>query len=485
MRSIKFHFLAPVWGEAYTDVFLKAALPSHLAPNNLGAFDRNVDKYKIYTTSKDAITIQQSPVYSKLTETIETEIHFIDDYIKEYGNKYDLFALCHSLGIKEAVEDDTALVFLGADFFFSDGSFANMRKMAMAGKRAVIITGYRVTKTFWPQFVETSYSERDGCISISPRELVKVSLPHIHPQSKALFWDSPSFHGWPACLYWNVPGEGIIVRGAHLMPLMINPVMRDQSLTPGEGMAIDGNDYLMRAVPDYSNVYIVEDSDEIAYLSFEHQQSDYPNPPPNKSSITEVALWIKEHCVPYFINYLNAKIRYHVSDPSSQWEKVEQTSDEVIDSIRACLEFYESVPNAHKELEEHKNQLSALAATVRNLLIDNAQVHNKLGEELCKAGSAQEAEEALQKALSLVPNLAITHANLAILHWKGNRIEEAIKHIRHAIQLEPQNRDVISKSIMILEALDQVESAIQLADQYLKNNTDNEIQAKLERMHLT
>jgi tetratricopeptide (TPR) repeat protein len=483
------HFITVVWGEEYTDIFLKVTIPSQLSRGNLPSFcyrGKLPNTYKIYTTSKDAEIIQNTPVYSKLSATINTEIHLIDDlnvYSEDRTDKYDAVTICYGRAIAEASKDKSAIILLWPDAAYADGTFANLQKIAMTGKRVVAISGIRtIAETFIPTLLEHYYSETDFSLSIPPRELVKLSLEHIHPESRTLFWDSSQFNGWPAYLYWDVNQEGVLQRGMHFHPLMIIPLEGYEPLSPAGGLGIDGLDYIARMCPDYNDVYVVEDSDEIYIVAVDHLKHPISQYLSNKSSALQVASWARKYANSYHLKFFGHKIRYHYTDLSPQWEEIEQASDKVVDAILACLEFFEKVPDASEEISRLRVERRALTSGFVKSRLDGAFAYNRLGEELYKMGRVEEAEAALLKAYELVPNLPEVHNNLAVLYWEYGNPLKADEHIRRAVQLNPQNPDAVVNCALIQEALGETEQAIQLLEHYLVTHEDEGIRNELERM---
>ncbi len=286
---MNFHFVTGVWGDSYADLFLNVALPNHISSGNLGTFHgRDGSVYKIYTTSKDAERIKNSPVFSKLAGIMSAEIVLIDDVNVEI--KHSAQMECHRRAIRAADRDGAILVFLSPDSIWSDGTFANLARLAAAGKRAVMVAGIRLVKeTFVPVFLEGYYSKADLTASISSRELVKLALDHLHPITKSLFWGSREFNpGWPSHLYWQVNKEGLLARCFHLHPLMVNPYER--SVLPLT--TIDG-DYIFLACPNPDDWYVVEDSDEIVGCEISSLSQNAGDIAPNSSSIIELATWAK------------------------------------------------------------------------------------------------------------------------------------------------------------------------------------------------
>ncbi len=448
MSPVIFHFITPVWGEKYTKQFLEVSLPCQLSPRNLGSFrDRTVsDKYNIYTTSEDAATIKAAPVFPKLLETIHTEIHLIDKDIEELKrnkeNKYDLLTICHSRGIREALKEQAAFVSLCADMLFSDGSFASLQALVENGKRLVAVGSYRVVSdTFVPVLQEKFYSINDYTISVPPADFVELSLNHIHQDTKSACVNGASFcDHWPAHIYWQVPEGGIIQRGLHLHPLMIFPTSSHATLDPSAGMGIDGYDYMARAVPNYDDVYVVNDSDILTMVSLQAFDR-FSAPYPYKFSTLQAASWIKKHCASYHVNFLKTKIRFHREKISPKWHKVEKDSDRVVANIFACLEFFDKMPEVYNEIETHRqscstqtnNRIIEIAITKR----EDAIAHFKLGLELNNQSKFKEAIEAFLHAIKLIPDDPDLYNHLGIALFQLKDIKRAEKVFLSAIKLSP------------------------------------------------
>ncbi|MBI5741875.1 MAG: tetratricopeptide repeat protein [Nitrospirae bacterium] len=456
INTIKFHFITPVWGNKFTRTFLDLSLPSQLSEGNIRSLDRSTGhKYKIFTTSEDALTIRESRSYKILGGLMETEIHIIDDAVSKFHsgkiNRYDVMTLCHGRGIMEAARDQAAIVSLSADLIFSNGSISNMHKIASSGKRVIAIGGYRMTlDTFGPALLKDYYLADEGSIGITSREMIRLSLEHIHPDSEILFWGNRNFlNDWPAYLYWHVPGEGVVQRGIHLSPIMINPAVRNEVLAPESGMGIDGYDYMMRAVPDYNDFHIVDDSDEITCFSM------HPLPasgePPYEANILDIAAWIMKHCCDCHVKFLDTTLRFHHSDLSREWKAVEAESDRTVEAIRTTLDFLKKTPDTWKALEalkaEHGRRnglINELSRVVVKLNSESAVAYNKLGEELYKSGQVRDAELNFNNAVALVPNFDIAHSNLAVLCWENGEHDKAIKHVEYAYRLSPKDPAVMN-----------------------------------------
>ena len=329
------HFITVVWGAAYSELYLDVVLPSQLSPGNLLYFrDEGVRAaYKIYTKREDSERIRQAAIFSELSAVLPVEIILIDDV--NIGEKYEALAECHRRAIKSADEACAALVFLSPDSIWSDGTFRNLCRAAAAGTQAVMVSGVRVVKeTFVPAYAICHRGNGRASTGIQARELVKLSLDHLHPVTRSLFWDSAHFSTWPSHLYWAVDREGFVARCFHLHPLMVNPSRR--GLLPRN--TID-DDYIALACPDPVALHVVEDSDELVGCEIS-EYNQFGSFPPRKSSALAVALWAKYHARANHVSFSRRTIRFHHADLSERWRQAESRSDSVMNSIYFFLRFY-------------------------------------------------------------------------------------------------------------------------------------------------
>ena len=333
-KSQGFHFINVVWGQDYTKFFLDFSLPTQLSQGNLLAF-RSIkgSVYTIYTTPEDAKNILKSPVYSLLSKIIETKIKVFttDGYMGTQG-LYRRMNLCHQASVLEANQNNSIMVILYPDSVWSDGSFAKLIELSELGKRAVLVASYRTNKeTLVPQLINYSQAQKESIsLSINARDLVKISLSSLHPITDSLFSDSQNFSSWPSHIYWRVDNEGFLARCFHLHPLMINPQIKN-ILPKG---TVDG-EFISQCIPDISDVYIVDDSDEltvceVSNLHHHNNVTIQDNTPINISQIRE---WVPVNATLQHRFALLKKIRIHTDKISDKWQQIENDSDKIIDQI--------------------------------------------------------------------------------------------------------------------------------------------------------
>jgi hypothetical protein len=373
---MKFHFINAVWGDSYTDAFLKVCLPSQLSPGNLPAWPaREQSVYRIFTTAHDAGVIEQSAAYATLARTLPTEIVTIDQHIVR--NKYLAMNGCHGQAIREADKAGAGIIFLAPDVVCADGMFRALGKLAATGKRLVAIGMFRIVKeTFFPAFLR-EHADAAGCTAtISPRRLVEMGLKHMHPDSRCFFSNSGAVPEWCSNLYWEVPGEGVLGRFFHLHPLLINPSKKGIEL----GQKTLDSDYVWEACPDAADVYVVQDSDELCMCEFSSAAQRY-FPCGAELRAARVAVWAALHANEQHQRFVRHRIALHTCDRSPRWQAAEQESDLFIDTaLRLMDELPEELLTLLVESRDREQEKEAMihqlhtAATERLRVIEEQQI---------------------------------------------------------------------------------------------------------------
>jgi hypothetical protein len=259
-----FHAVTHVWGRSYLDLFLNVCIPNQLAPGNIPALPAG-SRYRILTRAIHQQEIDAHPQVRALRDVIPVDIVPIDSLEKglSVDGGYELMIACHQLAVADSLQADAAILFLSADLVLSSQAIAAVVARHRQGFRAVVTTGLRLNRE---SFV-ARLSEPDVQIgALSPRELVAMALPHLHQHTLSMFADADPFNRFPVAVYWRAGSEGLVARGLHLHPLLVDP--QDRRLPVG---TVDGA-YLSQAVPDRSLVHVVTDSDE--FQMFELTQSE-------------------------------------------------------------------------------------------------------------------------------------------------------------------------------------------------------------------
>jgi hypothetical protein len=334
----KTHIIMAVWGQDYLNAFLNVSLPSQLSPGNLPALEKmDGIQYNIFTTEEDGAIIRQHPAFTRLASLVKTEIIFFKRIAGE--DKFAPLMRLHNQAIKKADLENAALIFLSPDFVLSDGTLGRLIQLKKEGYRAVLLLTLRlIRETFIPDLLSNFPPGEDQSITIAPRELSRIALGHLHPIEQTYYWKK-KLSSFPIHAYWPVDDEGLVARCFFLHPIMVNPLIK--FIFPK--ITIDA-DYLDLVCPDYSKIYFVRDSDEIACFELTGQSVPDANAkdPPLKASAWSCAKWSKIHANPVFASPLHhycfqVPIRIHREKFSPKWMRQENVSRRIARRVKWFL----------------------------------------------------------------------------------------------------------------------------------------------------
>jgi hypothetical protein len=175
-----------------------------------------------------------------------------------------------------------------------------------------------VSESFLPSFDRDHVPSDLPAITIPPRQLMALTLRHMHPLQCAYLRDSPQFPFHPEYVFWPVPGEGLLMRSLATTVLVFHAA--EYPLNPHFSLAEVKN-------PD--EVAFVTDSDEMAAISltplvkdrdwyFEEQRAD----------LDEIGAWWIRFDGPAHQALSRQQFRFHAG-PSSEaaWRAVERQAD--------------------------------------------------------------------------------------------------------------------------------------------------------------
>jgi hypothetical protein len=261
----RFHHVMVVWGATYTDLFLRACLPTLLSPGNIPALAGNGGStFNIYTTDADAVRMDGHPAIARLRRYIAVRFHVIDRHGEARlftDNRYDMATAFHRHAYGLALAEDAVLVFFCPDILLADGSISALERRIAAGYDTVLVSGPRMALESVEPWLKTRFTD-DGGLTLSADELVRIGLRSLHPQSRGSLWGSRQFNSdWPSQLFWPDGDDLLVAHCWQLHPMAIRPRRRSTVFH----QTIDG-DFLARAIRDGQRVHIVQDSREFCVL---------------------------------------------------------------------------------------------------------------------------------------------------------------------------------------------------------------------------
>jgi len=284
-RSSTFHAMTYVWGRDDLEVLFTVCLARQLAPGNMSALPEG-SRYRILTQPVHQAEIDAHPHVRTLRGILPVDIVPIEASHKRFAapGSYELMNACQRQALRDAFAAGAAMLFLPANFVFSDGAISTVIRRHREGHRAVVATSLRVNReTFLQRF-----GEPVGRATLSPRELVAMALPHLHADTLTMFADARPFSAFPLAVYWRVGDEGVVARALDLHPLMVDPV---HPLLPGG--TIDGR-YLRDTVRVHALVHVVTDSDELQMFELIEKDRRAPSARGAGASVWRSAVVVQE-----------------------------------------------------------------------------------------------------------------------------------------------------------------------------------------------
>ena len=311
--------LLPLWGEVYIERFLRAALPSWLAPGNLPALAAHLPTEMVLLTSAgDVQFFQKNMGFQKIKSILPVQFHIIDHLIT--GNNYSItITLSYIEAMKALGADmlDTCFFYLVADYIIADGSLAYVLSRMMAGYDAVQVGNFQVTEktakpwqagqiTTLPEWADALpprellrrgqrwVRKSPEVIAVPPRQLLRWALRHLHPATVANTVNFGIIRNiYPNRLFWRADGCTLIGRFFLMHMICIRPQIMDFTI----GASCDYS-FVTEMCPG-GNVEIITDSDN--YLVIEMQphshESNFVRPGPHKSErglVRSLSEWTTE-----------------------------------------------------------------------------------------------------------------------------------------------------------------------------------------------
>lgn len=351
---LKFNIIYAVWGDAYIDAMVRVTIPSLLFSDNLPALaERHQCKVVFFTRTNEEEKIRTAPSVVKLASVATLEFHHFDP--DAAPNMYMAMSDAHHRAGLAAMAEG-ALVIIGCpDAIHSNGTFAAVGRYAEQGKVAVMCPGPRlVQETALPILAEIV---RDR--PISGRELVALTLEHVHPETARHFVDSPDFCTFPTFCMWRLGTEGMLVRSFHLHPLMID-LSRLDSLDSLKEQTIDGA-LLGHALGDWADVHVETDTDNICLCTlaprgvsnFESRHEPFDIELVRKSAHSRVVNDLHRF-------FFTKSLKLHTVDLDTRWDELEQSTVWILEEIKVP-----PTPEPPVELQRPKSWLPRLVDRIR------------------------------------------------------------------------------------------------------------------------
>ncbi|XPV68870.1 MAG: hypothetical protein ACNI25_16415 [Halarcobacter sp.] len=246
------HFIVPVWGESYTELFLKFCLPSLLASKNLPFLDNKNNIFTICTEEAQSETIIENKYYKKLTELMEVNLEFIDDillqeeaYSSEFRcqNHFKKMTKAHNRAIKLSKDREIIYSFIMPDNIFYDGSISNVVKLIDDSTQVVYAYGLHINEEELYESLEQLDVIDEGIINIDGFSLASLSSKRLHIASSKSLIDSKPF--LPNGNLFLKEKNQMLLKLCYLHPFLVLPKKKGMFIPPDS--TFDDGDYVNKS----------------------------------------------------------------------------------------------------------------------------------------------------------------------------------------------------------------------------------------------
>jgi hypothetical protein len=335
-----FYFIVALWGAEFRSFFINLLLPTLLAPGNIPSLaNKSGSRFLIATTRSDWIALQDEPLMAVLRSYIQVVVIDIPD-VAPGDDKFVVMTRAHKLAADLAITAKAFGIFLCPDTLLSDGAMHHLQDRAAAGAKVVLIAALRhEQENFLTDLYASPKYVTDKPLVFSPRELMELSLRHLHPQVIRRDFDSDEFAIIPGFCVWRAPDHnGLILHNTRWGPLLFSygdlNVHHSASTYAGEGHVSVDDDYVYRNYGISDDIQVVTDSDEITYISLTSTRELAKEATTAGSLSKRICLRINVFSGimdPLQWKLFRLHIRLHTGDLTSAWKAKETEIDGVLD----------------------------------------------------------------------------------------------------------------------------------------------------------
>jgi hypothetical protein len=357
--------LMPVWGYQFVGRFLEFCLPTLLAPNNIPAIARELPcRFVLLSSVADEPIIRSHPAWQKLERHCACEIRAIDDLIT-HGNHTATITLAFERALRQSGDTmrDTCFIFLMSDYLVADGSLKTALHRIQAGAGAVLAGNFQIIAEDAAPLLRQRIDLESHEIVLSPRDLVRWSLAHLHPATVANIVNFGLTHNdHTNRLFWRVDENCLIGRFYLMHPIAIHPETSD---------FVVGSSWDYSFVPELcpsGNIATLTDSDDYLVVELQRRDYEWENLRPGPVIAAELAQSLAEWTTDYHRRNVAQTVVFHADDRPADLAQFIARSDAFVESVRQSLA---AAPLSHRR---HPYWVGSIA-------VNRRRSHRPLGKE--------------------------------------------------------------------------------------------------------
>lgn len=262
--------LMGVWGERFINDFLQLSLPSLLAPGNMPALAKQFNvRFVFLTAASDIPVFKTNKNFQTLKSLCEVDFVPMQDLVVS-NNHSTTLTLAYDRAIRQTGEQmlNTYFILLNADYIMANGSFEGLARYIKKGYSAICAGNFQTIDEDIKPYLLEKIDTDTGIMQIEPRELVKLSMQHLHPVTVASLFELEATRNYRANRFFaRLNSQTMAGRFFLLHVLCIKPETLDYKV----GASFDYS-FIPEMCPS-GNIGVMNDSDD--YLVIEAQPRNH------------------------------------------------------------------------------------------------------------------------------------------------------------------------------------------------------------------
>jgi hypothetical protein len=261
---MRFYLAVTFWGDEYRRYLCDYCLASLLGPGNIPDIsDKASARLLIATTEPDWEALQRWPTFAAVQRHITVEHIPFSGTSDVHGRRMFAMSEGHRLLARKMFADRAQGVFVYPDMIASTGFLAAIERFWQQKFAAVMFMNVRFAN-------EGLFADiKPGVpLVISPRELVRLTLRHMHSEMQRSRFDNPFDDYGTSSYFWNVGAQDAVFHCGSWLPSLIDYARlssHDESTLAT--WTLDG-DYVTKNFPNEKEILYVRDTDELFMISF-------------------------------------------------------------------------------------------------------------------------------------------------------------------------------------------------------------------------
>jgi hypothetical protein len=252
------------WGDEYRRYFIDYCLASLLAPGNLpGISDKSSACLLVATTNSDWAQLQGEPAFAAVKGLIRVEHLPFSGATDAHGRRMLVMSEGHRLLAQRMFVDGAQGVFIYPDMIAATGFLTALERLWHQGSAVVMFMNVR----FANEGIFTEVKP-DIPLAVSPRELVRLTLRHMHSEMQRSGFDNAYEDYGSSCYFWKVSREDLLFHCGSWIPSLIDYArLKKHDDSTLATWTLDG-DYVAKNFSDEKEIHYARDSDELFMISF-------------------------------------------------------------------------------------------------------------------------------------------------------------------------------------------------------------------------